>query len=475
MSISKIVKWGSIVFAIFSSPLIIVAQQQIKIGEKCPDVSMQMINYAKPSVKISDFKGKLLILDFWATWCGPCVAGFEKLDHLQKKFKDKVQILPVTYEDKIKTQSLLDKLKEVKQIHAPSAINDSILSSYFWHSEVPFYVWINGEGNVIAMSNSNDVTAEKIEQVLTNEKDVTFNNLNYRHQPDINQPFFNPTINLYDKNGELVKSEQISKKSLLFTSTFAGYNENGIPGLYGGGDDHRITMENISINVLYDRAFSNKMLPNENLSFGTDPNRIIWEVKDTTLLILSNKYADDHILKGNLVLFKEWIKRYGFCYEVQTPESWGPDMKYEIMVNDLNRYFGALYGIKGSFEKRKVKGLALVKTSKNDKLTTTNGTPSVNRNPYSLSIQNMPVSIFSRFLGADYLRTTVTDKTGIEGNVDMDINIESPTIDIVNTELKKYDLKLIENTELQNIIVIRQVGQNNAVFTPLDQNYPKIQ
>jgi len=47
--------------------------------------------------KAPDTKGKIVVLDFWATWCGPCIASIPKTNKLRKKYADKgVVIIGVT-------------------------------------------------------------------------------------------------------------------------------------------------------------------------------------------------------------------------------------------------------------------------------------------------------------------------------------------------------------------------------------------
>lgn len=77
------------------------AQEKIKkpfpkVGEPMPDhLFTDLVNYPAKSVKISDFKGKWLILDTWDHGCAGCLASFPKMNELDKRFKDKVKLIMV--------------------------------------------------------------------------------------------------------------------------------------------------------------------------------------------------------------------------------------------------------------------------------------------------------------------------------------------------------------------------------------------
>src|SRR5882757_3047204 len=71
------------------------AIQPISVGDRVPDVSLRMVNYPSPVAKLSQFRGKYILVDFWATWCYSCIQKFPKLDTLQKKYKPQLQVLLV--------------------------------------------------------------------------------------------------------------------------------------------------------------------------------------------------------------------------------------------------------------------------------------------------------------------------------------------------------------------------------------------
>jgi thiol-disulfide isomerase/thioredoxin len=60
-----------------------------------PDLEIQ--NADDKPMKLSDFKGKVVLLNFWATWCAPCVKEMPSLDRLQAEFpKDRFLIVPLS-------------------------------------------------------------------------------------------------------------------------------------------------------------------------------------------------------------------------------------------------------------------------------------------------------------------------------------------------------------------------------------------
>ena len=73
----------------------------LSIGDSIPHdlVLSDVYNYPVSKIRLSDLKGKFIILDFWATWCGACIATFPKMHQLQARFGDNLQVILVnTYQ-----------------------------------------------------------------------------------------------------------------------------------------------------------------------------------------------------------------------------------------------------------------------------------------------------------------------------------------------------------------------------------------
>ena len=67
-------------------PILILIGCSKDTVKKAPDFALKGINGG--TVRLSDYKGKVIILDFWATWCGPCITEIPAFVNLMKQHSD---------------------------------------------------------------------------------------------------------------------------------------------------------------------------------------------------------------------------------------------------------------------------------------------------------------------------------------------------------------------------------------------------
>ena len=59
--------------------------------------ALSLKDFAGKAIQSTQFKGNVLVLDFWATWCGPCIAEIPELNRLQEKYADQgLKVIGVT-------------------------------------------------------------------------------------------------------------------------------------------------------------------------------------------------------------------------------------------------------------------------------------------------------------------------------------------------------------------------------------------
>jgi len=74
------------------------AQKRVSVGSVAPDFELKSIN--GNLVKLSDLKGKFIVIDFWGAWCYWCMKGVPQMKEYYAKYKDKVEFIGVDVRDK---------------------------------------------------------------------------------------------------------------------------------------------------------------------------------------------------------------------------------------------------------------------------------------------------------------------------------------------------------------------------------------
>lgn len=89
----------------------VVSAAPAKVGKAAPNATIT--TYDKREVKIADLKGKVIVINHWATWCPPCKAEMPMMSNFHKRFKDQgFEIFGVTTQDSVPPRML----KEVAQV-----------------------------------------------------------------------------------------------------------------------------------------------------------------------------------------------------------------------------------------------------------------------------------------------------------------------------------------------------------------------
>jgi len=402
--------------------------QQLKIGDPVPDLLLEhVVNSPGGSAHLSDFDGKLIIIDFWETWCVPCVRGLPHLQQLQQEFDEQLQVLLVSTQKATVIAPFLQK----KNISLPSATEGRYLIKLFPHKFVPYQVWIK-DRKVFALTTHEAVTAENIQGVLSGKLSSLA-----EKKFDYNYKSAKPL--LLDGNGG-------QPSDLQYRSLITGYID-GI-GSGGVGTDslgyYKIRTLNGSILQLYLSVF--KLGVTSPLG---QPNRCIVAPEVAKLMPPRDipEYAPE-------------VRDKYYCYELIVP----PALKAranDLMLEDLNRFFGALYHINAKVEKRTTECWALKQTGSTERLLSHSEKPRIDTDTSGqLTLTKQPVSELCRVLSVLFKKEQLplVDRTGITSEIDLTFPTNETDITRFNTFLQSYGLSLQRELCDIDMLVIEQTN-----------------
>ncbi len=120
----------------------------LKAGNKAPDFTAELIDGS--SLALSDLKGKPVIINFWATWCGPCVREMPAFERLKEDFGDEIGIIAVNCGDDADT---VKDFVDENGYTFPVALDENYEVAMLYPSNsIPYTVVLDANGKITHVS-----------------------------------------------------------------------------------------------------------------------------------------------------------------------------------------------------------------------------------------------------------------------------------------------------------------------------------
>lgn len=142
-------------------------------GSLVPDFDYTGVD-GKPR-RFSELRGKVVLLDFWGTWCGPCIVEAPRLRRIHEAYRKRgFEILGLPFEDDLETLKTFLAENDLPWIHATAASVADLVQNRFRVSSFPTKILLDREGRVVSVGDpgqiplkTEDDIRKAVEEVLS--------------------------------------------------------------------------------------------------------------------------------------------------------------------------------------------------------------------------------------------------------------------------------------------------------------------
>lgn len=402
-----------------------------EIGKPCPDFTLRNIRYYKQKqANLRDFQGKWLVLDFWNTHCGACIASFPHVSALQKQFELNVQFMMVGIQDQEgQIESIFARFRKEEGLLMPCGF-DSLLAQRFDIYQSPYILVIDPAGIVRAITYA--LNAVDISGFLEG------------HPPKLKKVYRmheeeEPKLVFDSRRPLLVNGNGGPDSGYLFRSLLSAWDGFTQPWYVPSSIEQdsakgMFQVLGVPLVMLFNYAYAGKKWPGSE--YAIDP---VLEMKDSSLFQWSTVHS------SNL-----------FCYSLQfPPNKMGTISLQRKLCRDLEDYLGFTAAI----EMRAFPCWRLVaKPGASRRLASHGG-----RQEFRTIIpradfeaKNWPFSQFVQLLQG-HCKDKIVDETGITGTIDIKIESAFSDIPAIRTALQAWGLDLVPGQGSHKVLVIRDM------------------
>lgn len=449
-----------LIILIISFAMFMTAKAQespVEIGQFVPDLPLgRGVNADYTNKHLSDYyRQGLLVIDFWATWCAPCVSLLPKSKELEKEFDGKLKVLSVSKEDYNKVSSFLKKMKISTGIEISSVVEDTRLSKIFPHRLIPHLVWIDSNGRVLSITSGDELTRTNVERALEG-KPARSNRANMVQKKNIDYRRGLYSIGLKEilQDGSINKqtAEIIDSSQVLSYSIASRYQPNA-PNEFRY-NDRKITFGNIGLSLLY-RYFYELSYYGEPKygAFSPDINKS-FEFENKDILAKVTMPNMESSTRQEII---EWGDENSVCFEMLYDERLPWSERMAQVKHELVRYFEKPIGFTTYVEQRLDSNVYVLKRIREvEKKKIIAKEPVRKHDRYSYMQEGIPISNFFNLLRGYYFQSqkiTFLADIPLEEVIDLDLVCTMTDIKAINKELDKYGLSFVKEARMIDVLV----------------------